>query len=99
MRSNARNEKIAQDQGIHLRALEAIDRFFRAADDGFVVVEGRIEHHGHASEVTESGNQRVIAGIGLACNGLQPAGAVDMRRRRNLVALLGPHGIGQGHER
>src|SRR5260370_24383032 len=57
----ARDEKIAEDQRIHLRTQEAIDRFFRPANDRLVVVEGSVEHDGHAREIAESGNERVIA--------------------------------------
>src|SRR5437879_83287 len=91
-RLGARDEEIAENQGIHVRAPETIDRFLGAADDGFVVVEGSIEHHGHAGEITESGNERVIARIGLARDGLQSAGAVHVRRWRDLVAFLRAHG-------
>src|ERR1700675_126395 len=61
------DEEIAEDERIHLRAKEAVEGFFRAADDGLVVVEGGIEDHGDAGKVAKRGDQRVIAGIGCAC--------------------------------
>src|SRR5207245_9505114 len=98
-RLTARNEEIAEDQSIHLRAEVAIDGFFGAADDWLIVVEGSVEHNRHASEIVESGNERVIAGIGFASDGLQPARAIDVRRRWNLAPFLRAHGVGEGHER
>src|SRR6267143_182532 len=49
-------------------------------------------------EVLSTTGTPVRARIGLARDGLQPARAVDVRRRGNLVTLFRAHGVGQGHE-
>src|SRR5205807_7422947 len=53
----AGNQQIAQGQGVHLCALEAVDGLFGAADNRLVVVKRRVQHDGHTGEVTERGNQ------------------------------------------
>jgi len=44
--SRPRDEEISEDQRIHLRAQEAIDRFFGAADDRLVVIERSVSTTG-----------------------------------------------------
>lgn len=41
---------------IHFRAQEAIERLFRPADDGFVLIERGVEHERDARLKVESGN-------------------------------------------
>jgi hypothetical protein len=97
--SRSRDQKIAQHKRIHLRPQKTVERFFRPAHDGFVVVEGSVEHDRHTRRVGEGANQLPVAGIGFACDGLQAGGPVDVGRRGNLVALFWAHGIRERHER
>src|SRR6202521_3731150 len=97
--SRFRDQKVAQHKRIHLRAQKTIERFFGPAHDWLVVVEGGVEHDGNTRGVTESANQLPVARIGFSPDGLQAAGSVDVRRRRNLFALFRAHGIRERHER
>jgi len=40
------DEHIAENERVHLRAEKAVQRFFGAADDGLVVVEGCVQDDG-----------------------------------------------------
>ncbi len=91
-------EKISQDQDVHLRAAKTINRFFRAADDRLVVVERSIQDDGHAGQIAERAQQFPIKRIGGAAHGLQARGAVHVRRRGNHGALFRAHRISKGHE-
>jgi hypothetical protein len=95
----AGDEEVAEDQRIHLGAQETVDGFFRAADDGFVVVEGGVEHHRDAGEIFKPFDQLPVTRIGFARDSLQAAGTVHMSGRGNFVAFFGAHGLGKGHER
>src|ERR1700736_3224695 len=66
----ASDQEIAQDQGVHLGAQKTVDGFFRAADDGLVVVEGGVEHHRKAGEPFERFDELPVTGIGFARDGL-----------------------------
>src|SRR5215469_17284275 len=79
----AGDQKISDNQGIHLSAFEAVDRFLWLADDRFVVVERSIENHRHAGLPFKFADQFPVAWIGRRCDGLQPASAVYVRGRRN----------------
>ena len=50
------DEKAAEHEHIHSGAQEAIERFFGAADDGFVFVERSVEDEGDAGLEMEAGN-------------------------------------------
>src|SRR5580704_7214187 len=93
------DQEIAENQRVHLRALETIESFFRAAYDGLIVVEGSVEHDRHSGLSFKFADERVVTRIRLAGDGLQAAGAVDVRWRGNFVALLGFHGVREGHKR
>ena len=71
-------EKVAEDEHIHFRAQKTIERFFGAADDGFVFVEGGVEHEGDGGQRTEVRNQLMVKRVGFAMDGLQAAGAIDV---------------------
>ena len=48
------------------------------ADDRLVLVERGVEHHRHAGQFAEGLDQSLVARVGAAGDGLQPARAVDM---------------------
>jgi len=91
----ARDEKIAEDQRIHLRTQEAIDRFFGRQTIGSLSLKEVLSTTGTPVRSRESGNERVIARIGLARDALQPTRAIHMRRRGDLVAFLRAYGVGR----
>ena len=91
--------EIAHRQHVHLRAPETIQRLFRAADDRLVVVEGCIQHDGHARQIANRAQKFPIERIRVAAHGLQARGAVHVRGRGNHGALFRAHRIGKSHER
>src|SRR5260370_10383531 len=65
------NQEAAEDQDVHLGAEKAIERFFRPADDGLVVVEIGVQDDGHAGEIGKLASDTplptgVIADYGFA---------------------------------
>ena len=81
--------KVTHHQDVHLRARETIQRFFRAADDGLVVVERSIQDDGNAGEIAERANQFPVERIRGAAHGLQARGAVHVRGRGNQARFSG----------
>ena len=97
--SSSSDQEVAEDQRIHLRALKTVQSFFGAADNRLVVVEGSVQYDRHARKLFERFDQVPVTRVGLTRYCLQSTRSVNMRRRRNLFALLGPHGVGQSHKR
>src|SRR5947209_13637106 len=54
------DEKVSQDEQIHLGSKKAVERFFRIADDRFVFVERSVEHEWDAGQVAEMFDQPII---------------------------------------
>ena len=84
---------------IHLRPEKTVNRFLGTADDGFVVVERSIQHHGHAGEIAEFPDQPPVARVGLLRDRLEAARAIHVRGRGNGFSFLGAHRIRLRHER
>jgi hypothetical protein len=51
--SRTADHEISNDKQVHLCAEKAIERFFGTADDWLVLVEGRVQHHGHGGQRSE----------------------------------------------
>jgi len=95
----APHQIIPQDQHIHFRAQEAIQGLLRPADHRLVFVERGVENHGNAGQEAERFDDRVVPWVIGALDGLQPAGAVDMRYRWNFSAAFGTNGQDLQHKR
>src|SRR6185295_9164991 len=46
----ARDEMIAENEHVHFRAQETVERFMWSANDRLIFVEGSVEHHGHSGQ-------------------------------------------------
>ena len=70
---------------------ERAQRVGRALDDGLAAqrVEARVEHHRHARQPPERGDEAVVGRLVQAAHRLQPAAAVDVRDRRHLLSERG----------
>jgi hypothetical protein len=73
------NGPIAKD--VHARALEAVNRFFRCADDGLVLVEAGIEDDRNAGFAAEGIDQVVVHRVLFASHGLQAPGVIHVIHR------------------
>ncbi len=80
------DEDVAEDKHIHFGAQKTFDGFLRTANDRFVVVEGSIQHHGHAGEIGKLPDQPPIARVRFLRHGLEAPGAVHVGGRRNRFA-------------
>src|SRR5687768_3034086 len=72
------HEVVADGEGVHAGAEEAVDGFFGGADDGLVFVEGGVEDDGDAGFFAEGGDEAVVARVDAGFDGLEAAGAVDV---------------------
>src|SRR6202171_6699786 len=99
MKSGAGDEEVAEDEGVHLSAAEAVKSFFGAADGGFVVVEGSVEDDGNAGEIFEGFDKLPVTRIGFVSDGLQAASTVNVGGCGDVFTFFGAHGVSPGHKR
>src|SRR5262249_19685772 len=83
---------------VHVRALETVNRLLRLTNNRLIVIERRVQDDGNAGQISKFANQPPIAGVGGTADGLQPAGAVNVRGRGDRIALFRTDGISKGHE-
>src|SRR6266478_121320 len=51
--SRSRDQKVAEDERVHLRAKKTIERLLWPAHDGLVVIKRSVEHYRHAGKFLE----------------------------------------------
>src|SRR6266849_1070061 len=85
------HNNITDHQRIHLSAEKAVERLLGPADDRLVLVKRSVEHHRHTGQLPEAFDQAIIARVGMAIDGLQTSGAIDMGDSWNLCALFFPN--------
>ena len=69
---------VPQYQDIHLGSQKAIERLFRLADDGLILIERSVQHHWYPSAFIKGRNQLPIERIGVAATRFA---VVPIRRR------------------
>jgi hypothetical protein len=72
------DHRTAQDEDIHLRPKETVERLLRPIYDRLVLVEGCVEDNRDSSPFPEFPDQPVIKWILRFCHGLEATGAVDV---------------------
>ena len=77
-RSFLANQKIAEHQRVHLRSQKAIQRFFRPANDRFIVVERGIKNHRHAGGLFERFDEPPVTRIDVARDRLQSTSSIHV---------------------
>src|SRR6185437_16965507 len=80
--------RLPEAEHIHPRPQKAVERFLWRAYDRLVLVERGVEHHRNTSPVAEAFDEAMVARIGVAIDGLQPARPIDMRHGGNLAPPL-----------
>src|SRR5579862_6382106 len=90
---------VAEDEDVHLRLRERVDRFRRSHDDRFVLVERRVEEDRDTGQPLELLDEPVIARLDVPLDRLHATGVIDTVYRRELRTLAGPRLIDEDHER
>jgi hypothetical protein len=67
------DERMTDDQRVHLRAQKTVQCLFGLADDGLVLVERGVEHHRDRRDIAKLLDQSIVKRIGVARDGLKAA--------------------------
>ena len=91
------DEKILEDQKVDSCPFETLDGVLRRAHDGFVVVEGRVEHQRHSGKLAVLVNDMPVEGAVLPADGLYAGCTVCMRDSWHTVSPSLPDSKRRNH--
>ncbi len=93
------DNKISQDETIHICSQKAQNSVLRVADNGLTTnVEAGVDEDGSAGGSLIGQQDVVIAGIDVSPEDLRPRRTVDVHNGGRFVAAALRHIIGDGHE-
>lgn len=97
-RARPADNEISHHQHVHMSAPEAIDGFGGRTNNRLVIVEGRIDDRRRACQPGELADERPITRMGVAVNGVDPAGTVNVRGGGQRLSLARTKRIREVHE-
>src|SRR5262249_35456277 len=90
---------VAEDEQVHARLLERVDRLTRGHHDRLVLVERRDEQALYAGQLVDHGDECPVAWQHVAFHGLHAPGVVDVVDGGYALPLVLPRLVDEHHER